>query len=135
MERDGDIDIVISNNAREDTGGRAIDIFTPEVGGENIVLFRNDSINQNNYLSIRLLGAGTNTYGIGAHIAVVVPSGNRQVREMGGSNNFVSHNPFEVHFGLGKEEQAEVTVTWPDESISVEIVESNQQVVISHPNR
>ena len=135
MERDGDIDIVISNNAREDTGGRAIDIFTPEVGGENIVLFRNDSINQNNYLSIRLLGAGTNTYGIGAHIAVVVPSGNRQVREMGGSNNFVSHNPFEVHFGLGEQEQAEVTVTWPDESISVETVESNQQVVISHPNR
>ena len=135
IERDGDIDIVISNNAREDAGGRAIDIFTPEVGGENIVLFRNDSINQNNYLSIRLLGAGTNTYGIGAHIAVVVPSGNRQVREMGGSNNFVSHNPFEVHFGLGEQEQAEVTVTWPDESISVEIVESNQQVVISHPNR
>ena len=81
------------------------------------------------------MGAGTNTHGIGAHISVVVPSGNRQVREMGGSNNFVSHNPFEVHFGLGKEEQAEVTVTWPDESISVEIVESNQQVVISHPNR
>ena len=135
IERDGDIDIVISNNARVDADGRAIDIFTPEVGGENIVLFRNDSINQNNYLSIRLLGAGTNTYGIGAHIAVVVPSGNRQVREMGGSNNFVSHNPFEVHFGLGEQEQAEVTVTWPDESISMEIVQSNQQVVISHPNR
>ena len=135
IERDGDIDIVISNNAREEAGGRAIDIFTPEVGGENIVLFRNDSINQNNYLSVRLLGSGANSYGIGAHIAVVVPSGGRQVREMGGSNNYVSHNPLEVHFGLGEQEQAEITVTWPDKSISVEIVQSNQQVIISHPNR
>ncbi len=133
LERDGDIDIVISNNSSDEEEG-PFDILVSEVGGDNIVLYRNDSVNQNHYLSVRLLGAGANSHGIGAHIAAVVPSGARQVREMGGSNNYVSHNPFEVHFGLGSQTEVELTVTWPDGSISVEIVQADRQVVISHPS-
>ena len=133
IERDGDVDIVISNNPRDDGDG-SIDIFNSQIGGDNLVLYRNDSVNQNNYLGVRLIGSGANSFGIGAHISAVVPSGEQQVREMGGSNNYVSHNPFEVHFGLGSETQAEVTITWPDGSISVETIQANQQVLISHPN-
>ena len=90
----------------------------------------NETINNNHYLSVRLTGAGTNTAGIGAHISAVLPTGERQVREMGGSNNYVSHNPYEVHFGLGDQTQADITVTWPDGSITMQPVEADQQVTI-----
>jgi hypothetical protein len=113
IERDGDIDIIISNNS-----------------DEHLLLYRNETINNNHYLSVRLTGAGTNTAGIGAHISAVLPTGERQVREMGGSNNYVSHNPYEVHFGLGDQTQADITVTWPDGSISMQTVEADQQVTI-----
>ena len=114
VERDGDIDIIISNNS-----------------DEHLLLYRNETINNNHYLSVRLTGAGTNTAGIGAHISAVVPTGERQVREMGGSNNYVSHNPYEVHFGLGDQTQADITVTWPDGSISMRTVEADQQITIT----
>lgn len=69
-----------------------------------------------------------------AHIAAVVPTGGRQVREMGGSNNYLSHNPYEVHFGLGAATQADITVTWPDGSVSMQTVQADQLVTITHPN-
>ena len=117
LERDGDVDILIYNNSEE-----------------HLLLYRNDSGNDNHYLSVRLTGAGTNTFGIGAHIAAVVPAGGRQVREMGGSNNYLSHNPYEVHFGLGAATQADITVTWPDGSVSMQTVQADQLVTITHPN-
>ena len=117
VERDGDVDIFITNNS-----------------SEHLVLYQNDSENDNHYLSVRLTGAGTNTFGIGAHIAAVVPDGGRQVREMGGSNNYVSHNPYEVHFGLGEATEADVTVTWPDGSVSLQTAQADQQISIPHPN-
>ena len=99
-ERDGDIDIVITNSS-------------PEA----IVYYRNEGTNNNHYLSIRLEGGGTNRFGIGAHITVTTDDGS-QVRELGGSNNFTSHNPFEVHFGLGSATTADISVRWPDGTVS-----------------
>lgn len=116
IERDGDIDIVISNNS-----------------DEHLLLYRNDSENDNHYLSVRLISPGANSHGIGAHIAAVIPTGERQVREMGGSNNFLSHNPYEVQFGLGAANQAEITVTWPDGSVSTQTAEADQQITIFQP--
>jgi hypothetical protein len=116
LERDGDVDIVIHNNSEE-----------------HLLLYQNDSENDNHYLSVRLTGGGTNTFGIGARIAAVVPSGERQIRDMGGSNNYLSHNPYEVHFGLGAATQADITVTWPDGSVSTQTAEAGQQITISQP--
>jgi len=116
LERDGDVDILISNNSEE-----------------HLVLYQNDSENDNHYLSVRLSGVGTNTFGIGARIEAVVASGDRQIREMGGSNNYVSHNPYEVHFGLGAATQADITVNWPDGSVSTQTVQADQQITITQP--
>ena len=113
-ERDGDIDIVITNNS-----------------ADAIVYYRNDSINNNHYLSIALAGGGTNRFGIGAHITVTTSVG-AQVRELGGSNNFVSHNPLEVHFGLGSATLADVRVRWPDGSVSEQAgIDTDQLVIVS----
>lgn len=116
-ERDGDIDIVITNN-----------------GQDHVVYYRNESKNDNHYLSIRLKGNGANRFGVGAHIAAVVPTGRRQVREMGGSNNYVSHNPYEVHFGLGAATEADITITWPDGALSMHTVQADRQITIAHPH-
>ena len=116
-ERDGDIDIVITNN-----------------GVDHVVYYRNESKNDNHYLGVRLEGNGANRFGIGAHIAAVVPTGRRQVREMGGSNNYVSHNPYEVHFGLGAATGADITVTWPDGAVSMLTVQADKQITIVHPH-
>ncbi|MAW27762.1 MAG: hypothetical protein CMP98_03035 [Gammaproteobacteria bacterium] len=95
-ERDGDIDIVIANNDQE-----------------QFVYYRNDSINNNHYLVIRLIGSGMNTRGIGAWVEVTTP-GSIQVREVRAGNNYVSQNPPEVHFGLGAATSVDVVVRWPD---------------------
>ena len=95
-DRDGDIDIVISNSA-----------------ADNVVFFRNDTDTSNRYLAIRLAAAGSNTFGVGAHITLTTADGT-QVRELGGTNHYVSHGPFEVHFGMGSATRADVTVRWPN---------------------
>ncbi len=97
-ERDGDIDIVVTNNDED-----------------QLLYYRNDSTNDNHYLGIQLTGTGFNTRGIGAWIMVTTSLGT-QVREVRAGNNFVSQNPPEVHIGLGTATSADVVVTWPDGS-------------------
>lgn len=112
-DRDGDLDILITNN-----------------GPEAVVYYRNESTSNNHYLSIALEGDGTNRFGIGAHITVITDDGT-QVRELGGSNNFTSHNPLEVHFGLGAATSADISVRWPDAQLTeVSGVEADQLVSI-----
>ena len=113
-DHDGDLDVVLVNGSPD-----------------HIIYYRNDTPHDNNYLVIELEGLGANRFGIGAHIQVTTP-GQSQIRELGGSNNFTSHNPFEVHFGLGNETVATVEVTWPDQSKSrLDNVAVNQRLNIT----
>ena len=115
-ERDGDIDIVLTNN-----------------GDKHLVYYRNDFDNDNHYLGIDLEGVGSNTRGVGAWITVVSESGT-QVREVRAGSNYVSQNPTEVHFGLGADTTAEVTVRWPDGSTStVANVQADQLFTVEQP--
>ncbi len=116
-ERDGDIDIVITNNSED-----------------HIVYYRNDTSNGNHYLGVKLAGAGGNRYGVGANITVTTASGS-QVREIRAGNNYVSQNPLEVHVGLGVAEVADVIVLWPDGMKSVlDAVSADQLLTITHPD-
>ena len=90
-DRDGDLDIMVSNN--ED---------------RQLVFYRNDTTTSNHYLGIKLVG-----YGVGARVTVAV-EGASLVQEVHAGSNFVSQNPMEVHFGLGNATNADVTVDWPD---------------------
>lgn len=100
-ERDGDIDIVISNNDEE-----------------QFVYYRNDSTNTNHYLAVKLVGNEQNTRGIGARITAETAE-STQVREVHAGNNYVSQNPPEVHFGLGEVTSVDLIVRWPDGSETV----------------
>ena len=117
-DRDGDIDIVVVN-----------------VSERHIVFYRNDSENLGNSLTIKLRGSGLNTYGIGAKVQVTTEHGT-QLRQLGGSNNYASHNPHEVHFGLGSASKADILVEWPDREHSVtelRSVDANQVLTIAQP--
>ena len=108
-DRDGDIDILITNN------------------GDNPVLYyRNDSVLSTNYLAVSLDG-----FGIGARVTVVA-DGVTQVQEMRAGSNYVSQNPLELQFGLGDADTADVTVDWLDGAETTRSgVAANQLVSIS----
>lgn len=110
---DGDQDVVIVNNSED-----------------HIVYYRNETSNENNYLIVELQGTNNNRFGVGARITVTSESGD-QIRDIGGSNNFVSHNPLEAHFGLGTATSVDVHVRWPDQTTTeLEDVAVNQTLSI-----
>ena len=101
-DRDGDLDIFISNNNFQ---------------SDSNDFYENELDNGNHYLALRLVGSGGNTAAIGARIEVTSNSVT-QVREIRGGNNFVSQNAPEAHFGLGAADSADLFIRWPDGSQS-----------------
>ena len=117
-DRDGDLDILISNN---------------DPGEDRNAFYRNDLGSANNYLTIALDGTALNSQGIGAWIEVTA-GGRTQVREIYNGNNFTSQNPAEAHFGLGGATTADILVKWPDGTDQqVTGVSANQFLTISYP--
>ena len=117
-DRDGDIDILVVNLTHP-----------------HLVLYRNNSTNLGNYVVIKLKGSGSNTAGVGALVTLTTSEGT-QIRQLGASNNFASHNPYEVHFGLGSATEAEVLVEWMDQdrtTSDLSITEVNQMYTIEQP--
>ena len=97
-ERDGDIDLVVTNN-----------------DDRHLVYYRNElaDARNNHFLGIRLERDVGNRHGVGAWITVTT-AGGTQVREVGAGNNYASQNPAEAHFGLGQHIVADIEVRWPD---------------------
>ncbi len=99
-DRDGDLDIALTNNSRH-----------------SIRYYRNNLDNRNHYLGVKLTSTATNTRGIGAWITLRASTGT-QVREIRAGNNFTSQNPAEAHFGLAAATVADLEVRWPDGTVS-----------------
>jgi len=115
FDRDGDIDIVTSNNQ------------------DSARFFRNTSSAEHNSLTIQLRSPASNTRAIGAKIEVSDQRGMTQTREVRVNNNFTSTNASEVHFGFGVESRSVViTVTWPGGNTTrVENAALNQLLTIN----
>ena len=117
-DRDGDIDILVVNASEP-----------------HLVYYRNESVGLGNYLVIKLRGSGDNSYGVGSIVKVTTEYGT-QMRQLGGSNNFVSHNPLEVHFGLGKATRADIRVEWfgPIGGVTeFSVLEVNKEITVNQP--
>lgn len=96
-DRDGDIDLLITNNQAT----------------ESTVLYRNDYSGTNHFLTVRLNGNTLNTAAIGAMVEVT--DGNRtQIREVRANSQFASQSPAEAHFGLNDATNVDITVFWPN---------------------
>jgi hypothetical protein len=94
FDRDGDMDILISN-----------------ILG-NIRFYRNDGGNTRDWLMFRLRDNTANTEAVGARIYVTA-GGITQMREIRSGNNYVSQDAAEAHFGIPDKVES-LRVRWPD---------------------
>ena len=99
-DNDGDLDVVIVNNAAQP------------------ILYRNDGGNAQSFLRIDPIGTESNRDGVGAFLTVTpdlsAPQ-RRLVWEIDGGSSFLSQNEQIAHFGLGPNADAVdlVTIQWP----------------------
>ncbi|MFT5676014.1 MAG: hypothetical protein ACI808_001950 [Paraglaciecola sp.] len=119
-DRDGDLDMLISNSGLAPT------------------LLRNNNFSTgNNFLNIRLKGKNVNPQAVGARIYISI-DGQEQMRELQLGNNYVSQNPVEAHFGLGDSQVIDqVRIVWPGlegEVSELNNVEANRFLLIHQPD-
>jgi hypothetical protein len=94
LDRDGDLDLVVT------------------MFGEPISVYRNDSSSGQRVI-IRLKGTRSNSWGIGAKVAVTTDSGT-QTRHLTLASGFMSANEPLVHFGLGRcNKITQLSIQWP----------------------
>ena len=94
FDRDGDLDLLVSTN--QGPG----------------YLFRNDSSASNAWIQVRLRGTKSNRGGLGAVVRVESASGKQTQLARSGSS-YCSASDLALHFGLGKDGTANITIEWP----------------------
>ena len=84
---------------------------------EGFTLYRNQGLegSEHHWLTVRLTGGqGVNQNAIGARVVVQTESGLTQMQEVQSGSSLGAGNDLALHFGLGLETQARVTIYWPD---------------------
>ena len=112
-DNDGDIDILINPvNA------------VPQ-------LLRCDSTNQNNWITIKIIGVKSNRDGIGARIKCITGEAS-QIEEVRSGGSYYSQNDLRVHFGLGKAKKVNaLEIKWPSgQSDVLNDIPANQFIVV-----
>ena len=105
--------------------------------GRDPVLYRNDSVNHNGWLTVRLRDNLTgDRFGVGAKVVVQTAVGGRtQESEVLDSGSYESSNPLELHFGLGPDITVvnQIEVFWPGQTAPqvIQHVPSDQILVIT----
>src|SRR5215510_1507761 len=107
-----------------------VDILINSVNGPPELL-RADSLNQNNWIKIKLVGVKSNRDGIGARIKCVTENGS-QIDEVRSGGSYYSQNDLRIHFGLGKNQRVEsLEINWPSGKVDkFQNLAANQLVVV-----
>ncbi len=115
-DNDGDIDAYIVN--LNDRGA----------------FLRNNKGNQNNWLTINLIGTTSNRDGIGARIKII-SDGKVQTSQKKSTTGYLSQNDPRVHFGLAKSDLVQkIEVIWPSgKDQTLENIKANQILTITEP--
>lgn len=106
------IDVFSASWADFDNNG-TLDVFLN--GHLGIGLMKNSG-NGNNNMILELIGNGdtTNTSAIGSRVTVKTKNKKKQIREVSGGRGCCEQDMLPVHFGLGKENSADIIVRWTD---------------------
>jgi hypothetical protein len=112
FDNDGDIDVLVMNM------------------NEPPSLLRNDLSGGNHWLKVRLVGTKSNRSAIGSR--VVARYGSRQqAQEVMSQSSFYSVNDPRLHFGLGPETSADLTIRWISGAVeTIDRVKADQIVTV-----
>jgi enediyne biosynthesis protein E4 len=112
FDNDGDMDVLVMNM------------------NEPPSLLRNDVTSGGHWLKVLLSGVQSNRSAIGARVTARYRN-RRQVQEVLAQSSFYSTNDRRLHFGLGAEVTADLTIRWPNGKIeNISNVAADQLVVI-----
>ncbi len=113
-DNDGDVDIVIMNS------------------NQRAVLLKNEKGNQNNWISIKLIGQRNNRDGIGSKV-IVNAGGITQIAEVKSGSSYASGSDLRLLFGIGDAEQIDnILVKWQNGiEQEIESVNINQFLTIT----
>src|SRR5436309_15383457 len=93
-------------------------------------LLRNDVSGTNHWLKVLLEGVESNRSAIGANV-VVTYGDRRQAQAVLAQSSYLSVNDRRLHFGLGKETEAQIEIQWPrGRSENLAKVAADQLVVV-----
>jgi hypothetical protein len=92
---------------------------------------RNNKGNQNNWITLNLIGTVSNRDGIGARIKVT-SGGKVQTNQKKSTSGYLSQNDPRMHFGLAKNEMVDrIEIKWPSGKLQVlENIKVNQILTI-----
>ncbi len=112
FDNDGDMDILVMNM------------------NEPPSLLRNDVSGNNHWLKVQLVGVQSNRSAIGTRVTARYGT-RRQAQEVNAQASFYSTNDRRLHFGLGNEATADLTIRWTNGATeTIPNVAANQLVVI-----
>ena len=115
-DNDGDIDIYIVN------------LDSPSM------FIRNNKGNQNNWLTLNLVGDSSNKDGIGSRIKLLA-GGKLQTAQKKSTTGYLSQNDSRIHFGLLKNETVEkIEIKWPSGKVQIlNNIKANQILTVKEP--
>lgn len=118
INNDGKLDIVLANR------------------NVNYQLFRNDSLDTNNWIKLKLMGDyDINKNAIGSKVTVVTGDGLSQIRTVTSGSSRGAGNEMTLHFGLGTSSISSVEIIWANGYIqTLNSVTSNQFITVSYSN-
>ena len=117
LDNDGKLDLVINNI------------------NDEAFIYRNNSGDTSNYLSVHLIGDSLNRNGLGARIELHY-AGKQQVYEQTPYRGYLSTMQTDAHFGLGRTSTIDtLVVRWPDGKSQIFlVVGANQRMTANYKN-
>lgn len=144
LGRFNDVSITLGSYFKEERVGRGaclgdydndgdIDIFIVNLNGLSTFL-RNNNGNDNNWITLDLIGESSNRDAIGSRIKLV--SGEIiQTAQKKSTTGYLSQNDARLHFGISQNEVVEsIEIKWPSGKVQLlENVKANQILTINEP--
>ena len=117
LDNDGDLDIVVNNT------------------NDYAFVYRNNTKENNDghSITLQLNGSAKNINGIGAQIQCVTPDGVKQSITSNPMKGYLSCRDNKILFGISKNQQADINITWPDgKKQELKNVTANQLLKINY---
>jgi hypothetical protein len=95
-----------------------IDIATVRHNGQ-IFILRNDTVTENRWFELNLIGVQSNKSAIGAIVKLLDKRGVTMMRQVKGGSGSHSQNSLAVHFGTKRTGVEKITIEWPSGTVDV----------------